>query len=580
MSDFPDFSANGYKIIRELGHNRAGGRVTYLAIHQQGQESVAIKQFQFATNSSNWSAYRAVEREIEVLQQLNHPGIPKYLDSFETPDGFCMVQEYKNAQSLAIPRSFAADEVKELAIAALKILVYLQTRAVPVIHRDIKPENILVSGSPKETLSGHLTLYLVDFGFAKLGSEEVAMSSMVKGTMGFMPPEQLLNRQLSLASDLYGLGATLICLLTGTRSVAIAELVDEDYRIQFKHLTPKVSWRWIEWLQTMIQPNPGSRFPDAATALAALEPIYVVRTPEIQLSKAHITAVASSLGEQITQTLSIKNPVPDTLLRGKWQVAPHPHDPPHTPDAHGWISFIPTHFKKNRLDSTIIIDTSQLRANQTYQRELLLQNNGVPNPIRIPLEIKTAPLPIFTQKLPYGSLGLLFLAAGAGGMLALHSIATPIAIALSGFLAWAGLSQLAGKQGFVVKFLLTSVATTLIAAIAGFTVGMAAGASLIGSWATAGTLAATAVTGVALLFAASGVKKEFGLRVATALSLLTSASGISCGIALQLALWTPLLIAASAITGIPVLAVMVWLPIKRSRLKAQYRRSEEHLIAP
>ncbi|MCT7971657.1 serine/threonine protein kinase [Laspinema olomoucense] len=573
MNDFPDFSANGYKIIRELGHNRAGGRVTYLAVDQQRQESVAIKQFQFATSGSDWSAYRAVEREIEVLQQLNHPGIPKYLNSFETADGFCMVQEYKDAQSLAVPRSFEADEVKELAIAALNILVYLQTRTPLVIHRDIKPENILVSDL--------LTLYLVDFGFAKLGSEDVAMSSMVKGTMGFMPPEQLLNRQLSAASDLYGLGATLICLLTGTRSVAIAELVDDDYRIQFKHLMPKVSWRWIEWLETMVQPHPDSRFPDAATALAALEPIYVVRTPEVHLSKTHFTATASTLGEQITHTLSIRNPVPDTRLQGKWQVAPHRQDPPHSPDAHAWISFSPAHFKNNnRLDTKIIIDTRQLRANQTYKRELLLENNGIPNPIRIPVEITTAPIPISTQKLPYSSLGLLFLAAGVGGMLALHSIATPIAIALSGFLAWAGLSKLAGKQGFVVKFLLTSVATTLIAAIAGFTLGMAAGASLMGSWATAGTLAATAVTGVALILAASGITKEFGLQIATALSLLTAASGISCGIALQLGFWTPLLIAAAALTGVPVIGVMVWLPIRRSRLKAKYRRSEQHLIAP
>ena len=572
MNDFPDFSANGYKIIRELGHNRAGGRVTYLALNQQRQESVAIKQFQFATSGSDWSAYRAVEREIEVLQQLNHPGIPKYLDSFETGDGFCMVQEYKDAQSLAVPRSFDPEEVKALAIAALNILVYLQTRTPLVIHRDIKPENILVSD--------RLTLYLVDFGFAKLGSEEVAMSSMVKGTMGFMPPEQLLNRQLSAASDLYGLGATLVCLLTGTRSVAIAELVDEDYRIQFKHLTPKVSWRWIEWLETMVQPNPGDRFPDAATALAALEPIYVVRTPEVHLSKTHITATASTLGEQIIHTLSIKNPVPNTRLRGKWQVAPHPQDPPHSPGTHAWISFSPAQFKNNRLDAQVIIDTGQLRANQTYQRELLLEHNGMPNPIRIPLEITTAPMPITTQKLPYSSLGLLFLAAGAGGMLALHSIATPIAIALSGFLAWAGLAKLTGKQGFVVKFLLTAVATTLIAAIAGFTLGMAAGASLIGSWATAGTLAATAVTGVALILAASGITKEFGVQIATALSLLTAASGISFGIAVQLGFWTPLLIAAAALTGVPVIGVMVWLPIKRSRLKAQYRRSEEHLIAP
>ncbi|HEY9668448.1 MAG TPA: protein kinase, partial [Coleofasciculaceae cyanobacterium] len=95
MSNFPDFSKLGYQVIQELGHNHFGGRITYLATHTSTQQPVVIKQFQFAKVSSNWSGFKAYEREIQVLQGLNHPGIPRYLDSFETPDGFCMVQEYK-----------------------------------------------------------------------------------------------------------------------------------------------------------------------------------------------------------------------------------------------------------------------------------------------------------------------------------------------------------------------------------------------------------------------------------------------------------------------------------------------------
>lgn len=581
--NFPDFTAYGYQIQQELGHNRAGGRVTYLATRisshsplpqgdSNSDKTVAIKQFQFATTGANWSAYKAVEREIEVLQQLDLPGIPKYLDSFETPDGFCMVQEYKNAQSLAVPRSFDADEIKQLAIAALEILVYLQTRTPPVIHRDIKPENILVSD--------RLNLYLVDFGFAQLGGGEVAMSSMVKGTMGFMPPEQLLNRQLSPASDLYGLGATLICLLTGTKSTAVADLVDEDYRINFKHLAPKVSWRWIQWLEKMVQPNPADRFPNAATALDALKPIYVVRTPEIHIEPSRLEFSASEVGDFMTQTVKIRNPVPNTLLIGRWEVAPHSSDPPHTPDCHAWISFEPARFKQNRIECKITVETQKIRTSQTYRRELLLHTNAFEGTIEIPLEVQTAPIPIIMKKLPYGSLGLLFLSCSAGAMLAVNSMTTLIAIALSGFVAWTGISKLAGNQGFWVKFLLTLVATSMIAAIAGFTLGMAAGASLTGAWTTAGTLVATVVTGAALLLAASGVKKEFGIHLATGISLLTATSGICLGIGLQLTLWTPLLVGGVAVTGLPVLGIMLLLPLQRSRRLAQYRRAEQHLIKP
>jgi serine/threonine protein kinase len=167
--NFPDFSQKGYQIIEELGHNHAGGRVTYLA-SKNSEEKVVIKEFQFAKNTGNsWGEYDAYQREIEVLQGLNHPGIPRYLDSFETDRGFCLVQEYKNAQSLSVENAWAAKDIKKIAIALLEILAYLQNRIPPVFHRDIKPENILVDGE--------LNVYLVDFGFAHIGQGEVAMSS-------------------------------------------------------------------------------------------------------------------------------------------------------------------------------------------------------------------------------------------------------------------------------------------------------------------------------------------------------------------------------------------------------------------
>lgn len=84
MSQFPDFTSQGYQVIRELGHNYIGGRVTYLATEVITQQPVVIKQFQFAQTSSSWSGSKAHEREIQVLQGLDHPGIPRYLAAFET----------------------------------------------------------------------------------------------------------------------------------------------------------------------------------------------------------------------------------------------------------------------------------------------------------------------------------------------------------------------------------------------------------------------------------------------------------------------------------------------------------------
>lgn len=269
-NNLPELAELGYQIERELGHNRSGGRVTYQATSTKTQQPVVIKQFQFAKVGASWSDYEAHEREIELLQQLDSPSIPQYLDAFETPNGFCLIQEYKNAPSLAQQQHFTPQEIKQIAIAVLEVLVYLQQQVPPIIHRDIKPENILVERSQP------LKVYLVDFGLARQGGGDVAASSAVKGTLGFMPPEQMFNRQLTEASDLYSLGATLICLLTKTSSVEIGNLIDENYRINFKHLVTHLNPQFIDWLSKMVEPNLKHRYPNAATSLQALQSIDVV----------------------------------------------------------------------------------------------------------------------------------------------------------------------------------------------------------------------------------------------------------------------------------------------------------------
>jgi serine/threonine protein kinase len=87
MSIYPDFQAQGYQVIKELGRNREGGRITWLATNINTGQQEVIKQFCFAQAGSSWSGSEAHEREIQVLKGLKHPGIPSYLSSFETSDG-------------------------------------------------------------------------------------------------------------------------------------------------------------------------------------------------------------------------------------------------------------------------------------------------------------------------------------------------------------------------------------------------------------------------------------------------------------------------------------------------------------
>ncbi|GEM_PF-2885298 len=395
MTALPDFTPCGYQVTEQLNRNLQAGRNTYKALEITTQNPVVIKQFRFAT-TGDWASYKEIEREIEVLKGLNHPGIPQYLEKFDPGDGLCLVQEYKAAQPLSQPRSFSPDDIKTIAIQLLEILVYLQARIPPVFHRDIKPENVLVDQS--------LQVYLIDFGLARIGNSTMAVSSIMGGTLGFMPPEQVHNQKLTEASDLYGLGATLICLITQTKSSDLGSLVNfATNKIVFKDKVAKFSFKFIEWLEKMVEPEPANRYENANLALEALKPLYLNRIPEVKLDldKLELDFVANSLGEKLSKTIRVSNPIPDTILEGKWSVSPHPSDPPHTPERHSWISFFPREFKGNGVDCVVKVDTSKLRANKHYERNMVLTSNGKQENYELKIKVKTALIPKLDIPLPH-----------------------------------------------------------------------------------------------------------------------------------------------------------------------------------
>ncbi|MEG4170310.1 MULTISPECIES: serine/threonine-protein kinase [unclassified Microcoleus] len=268
-----------YAIQQCLGKN--GGRQTFLARDLQTQELVVIKILTFSADFQ-WDDLKLFEREATTLQSLSHPAIPRYLDHFEfqTPKtkSLALVQSYIEAKSLAewveSGQKFKEKEIKQIANKLLEILIYLQHQNPPVIHRDIKPSNILLAErSPLKQKHSALNkggwlgeVHLVDFGSVQTLAAREGSTVTVVGTYGYMPPEQFGGRAVP-ASDLYGLGATLIYLVTGVHP---ADLPQEDLRINFE---PKIaiSSDFVDWLQWMTEPDLNSRLTTADRALQALE---------------------------------------------------------------------------------------------------------------------------------------------------------------------------------------------------------------------------------------------------------------------------------------------------------------------
>ncbi len=276
-----------YQYQKTLG-NKAG-RTTVLAVDQQTGNQVVVKLLTFS-DEFQWEDLRLFERETATLRSLDHPAIPRYLDSFEmeTSQGksLALVQSYIPAQSLEeylqAGRQFEEADVRELLNALLDILVYLHDRHPPVIHRDIKPSNILLSDR-----SGHSVgqVYLVDFGSVQTLATRAGQTMTVVGTYGYMPPEQFGGSAVP-ASDIYSLGCTALRLITGSHP---GDLPQRDLQIQFAQYTD-LSSSLTKWLQKATHPSLYQRFSQALTAKERLnQPIKLYQelpplSPEVPMT--------------------------------------------------------------------------------------------------------------------------------------------------------------------------------------------------------------------------------------------------------------------------------------------------------
>jgi hypothetical protein len=139
-------------------------------------------------------------------------------------------------------------------------------------------------------------------------------------------------------------------------------------------------------------------------ALAALKSLDVSRLPKVRIEHYSLEFTATEYGEIMTQTLAISNPIPKTMLCGRWEVAPHRNDPPHTPYDHSWISFQPHKFESNQVECQITVDARQLLANKIYHRQIILHANSEPDTYKINIQVKTAPLPRENTSLSVGLL--------------------------------------------------------------------------------------------------------------------------------------------------------------------------------
>ena len=238
--------ARMYRIVRFIA---AGGfGCTYEAEHVLLEKRVAIKEF-FMQDYCNRDAEtnrvtvgtecmnEVVEKykrkfigEAKALSGLRHEGIVSVSDVFEENGTAYFVMEYVDGQSLAglcksgpLPEKHALYYIRQVCEA----LAYVHDHNR--LHLDLKPGNIMVEPSGR--------IVLIDFGASKQydAASGENTTTLLGYTPGYAPLEQM-NRnvqQFFPATDIYALGATLYCLLTGHTPQSPADRLNDEESLAF-----------------------------------------------------------------------------------------------------------------------------------------------------------------------------------------------------------------------------------------------------------------------------------------------------------------------------------------------------------
>ena len=269
-----------YCIDRELGHGGFG--VTYLATQIGLNRKVAIKEFfmsEYCNRDSDTSqvsvpsegSRELVEKyrkkfvkEAQTIAEMDNHHIIRIYDVFEENGTAYYVMEYLRGGSLnsripteGMPEDEAVGYIREVADA----LGYVHSRNI--LHLDVKPSNILFRGNGE--------VVLIDFGISKHYDEAggcQTSSTPVGISEGYAPTEQYESEGVSsfmASTDIYALGATLYCLLSGNRPPKASVVLNEG----LPALPAHVSAATCKAVELAMQPRRKDR-PQSVEAFLAL----------------------------------------------------------------------------------------------------------------------------------------------------------------------------------------------------------------------------------------------------------------------------------------------------------------------
>jgi len=200
-------------ILKELA--RGGMAIVFIAYQRTLKRQIALKILPKKLLTPKTA--QRFQSEAESAAILSHPNIIPVYEVGETDDFLFFTMQLVQGKSLGriiemvrknlLPsrRTLPLEEAVRITTEVLDALYY--AHGEDIIHRDIKPDNILVEKHTQRPL-------ITDFGVAKVLRGEDERMPMIQGTPVYMPPEQILGREVDARSDIYAVGTMLFKMLS------------------------------------------------------------------------------------------------------------------------------------------------------------------------------------------------------------------------------------------------------------------------------------------------------------------------------------------------------------------------------
>jgi serine/threonine protein kinase len=263
-----------YELLHKIA---AGGMAEIFLARQWGQggffRDVVIKRL-FPHYAEHEHALRMFQDEARLLAELSHPNIPQVYDLGHADGYWYLAMEHVGGVSLSemllaaskagkpIPLSVAIGIVSQVCMALHHAHERRdrEGRSLRIVHRDVTPQNIMISLDA--------VVKVLDFGVAQTSARADTDAGVVRGTYGYMGPEQVRGKPRDKRADGFALGVILYELTTGRRLFrgsdiqVMTQVVERDVRPPSADL-PNYPRDLEQIVMRALQRDRGARTPSA-----------------------------------------------------------------------------------------------------------------------------------------------------------------------------------------------------------------------------------------------------------------------------------------------------------------------------